>query len=330
MNDTFVSISGQGSYHQQQSKPLRGVSGRALIPAIIAGLLFVGIMFSVVRDAGWVSSYDNTIEGAIMAARTDALSPIFRTLSFIGSSKVMAAIAVIFLIFLLVKKQFKAAIYFVVVLVVTVVVCLAVKYGVGRPRPLDFLLDAELVEKEPCFPSGHSWNSLMLFSTMFVILNVYTKNTKRLRGVAKLFLVIAIILPLAIAFSRLYMGEHYPTDVTAGLLGALFFTLLCGSWYMRKFIVREEPARQPVQGWQGGSAQMRAVMPMQSDITQVHPAAMQRKPADGRQRAATPRSADVTAVIEPPAKARPADKATNKSSGNSKGDGGAYVGKHSR
>ena len=89
--------------------------------------------------------------------------------------------------------------YVIVACGIAVVVCLGVKYGVGRPRPLDFLVDAELVETEPCFPSGHSWNSLIAFSTIFVVLNVYTTNSKRLRGVAKLFLVIAIVLPLAIA-----------------------------------------------------------------------------------------------------------------------------------
>ena len=320
MNESYVSMSKTAVRRPPQQKQLRGVSTRALIPAIIAGLLFLGIMFSVIKEAGWVAGYDNAIENAIISMRTDALTPIFRTLSFIGSAKVLAGIMLIFVIFLLIKKQFKAVLYVIIACGIAVVVCLGVKYGVGRPRPLDFLVDAELVETEPCFPSGHSWNSLIAFSTIFVVLNVYTTNIKRLRGVAKLFLVIAIVLPLAIAFSRLYMGEHYPTDVTAGLLGSLFFALLFGSWYMRRFTVREEPVRQPTSGWQ--------VQPIQGA-------------AQPRQRTAgTQQPADITMVIDPararqaaasaqrPAQrsAQPAQKPSQKPA---KGDG-TYVGKHAR
>ena len=330
MNESYVSMASQGA-RRQESKPLRGVSARALIPAIIAGVIFLAIMFSVIRGLGWVDAYDNAIENAIISMRSDALTPIFRTLSFIGSSKVLAAIMLVFIVFLLIKKQFKAVLYVIIACGIAVAVCLGIKYGVGRPRPLDFLVDAELVETEPCFPSGHSWNSIMAFSTIFVVLNVYTTNIKRLRGIARLFLVIAIVLPLAIAFSRLYMGEHYPTDVTAGLLGALFFALLFGSWYMRRFTVREEPAPEGEQAWkpyveQRGSiawqgtaeARRRAASEQQaSDITLViDPAREQSGKAgqrDSRQSAAKPAQRDAR---------KPAAKPAKKD--------GTYVGKHAR
>ena len=314
MSESYVSMSKTSVRRQPEQKPMRGVSARALIPAIIAGLLFLGIMFSVIKEAGWVASYDNVVESAVIGMRTDALTPIFRTLSFIGSAKVLAGIMLVFVIFLLIKKQFKAVLYVIVACGIAVVVCLGVKYGVGRPRPLDFLVDAELVETEPCFPSGHSWNSLTAFSAIFVVLNVYTTNIKRFRGVAKLFLVIAIVLPLAIAFSRLYMGEHYPTDVTAGLLGALFFTLLFGSWYMRKFTVREETVRQPTSGWK--------VQPIQGT-------------AEARQRTAgSQQPTDITLVLDPskgqaggPTR-EPAQRDAQKPAQKSAKGGGTYVGKH--
>ena len=315
MHESYVSMSNADVLRRPEPEQLRGVSARALIPAIIAGVLFLGIMFSVIRGLGWVDSYDNVIESFVISLRTDALSPIFRMLSFIGSSKVLAAIMLVFIVFLLVKKQFKAVLYVIIAVGIAVAVCLGVKYGVGRPRPLNFLLDAELVETEPCFPSGHSWNSLMAFSTIFVVLNVYTTNIKRFRGVAKLFLIIAIVLPLAIAFSRLYMGEHYPTDVTAGLLGALFFTLLFGSWYMRRFTVREVPVRQPTSGWQ--------VQPVQEIADRRQGAARIQHPTDitlvldpgqkaaGQRAAATPAQQDVRQPAQKPAK-----------------KAGGYVGKH--
>lgn len=302
MTDAYVAMTGPAS-RRQQGEPLRGVSARALVPAIIAALLFVGIMVSVIREASWVATFDNTVEAAVIGMRTEALHPVFRTLSFIGSSKVLPVIVLVFLVFLLVKRQFKAALFAIIVIGVAFLVCLGLKHGIGRPRPLDFLLDAELVETEPCFPSGHSWNSLMIFSTIFVVLNVYTANIKRFRGVARLFLVIAIVLPLAIAFSRLYMGEHYPTDVAGGLLGALFLTLLTGSWYMRRFTVREVATPQPTSGWQ-------QVTPARWEAGGKRSAVPRPAATDSRQ------SADTTVVLEPTRKP-------------SSGDGG-YVGKHAR
>lgn len=252
MNDTFMAIGRPATAGiQREQKPPRGVSARALVPAVVMGALFVAIMISVATAAGWVAQFDGAVEGFVISLRSDAISPIFRTLSLIGSTKVLVPIAVVFIVFLIIKKQFKALLFFVVACGVAVAVCFAVKFGVGRPRPLDFLLDAELVEKEPCFPSGHSWNTISVFGTMFAIINTYTANVKRFRGVAKLFLFIAIVLPLAIGFSRLYMGEHYPTDVLAGWLGGAFFTLLFGSWYMRRFTEREKPVSP---AWQAYSA----------------------------------------------------------------------------
>lgn len=56
------------------------------------------------------------------------------------------------------------------------------------------------------FPSGHSSNSACVYSSVAL-------NFKR-----KIWLVIAIILPIAIAVSRNYLGAHWLSDVVVGLL----------------------------------------------------------------------------------------------------------------
>lgn len=92
-------------------------------------------------------------------------------------------------------------------------VCL--KNLVARPRPytqipgLTALIPAQV---DWSFPSGHTTAS-------FASAGIYLQTLPRKYGIP------ALILAALIAFSRLYVGVHYPTDVLAGMLIGLL-----GSW----------------------------------------------------------------------------------------------------
>ena len=92
------------------------------------------------------------------------------------------------------------------------------KDAVGRPRPEGGLVDTE----GSSFPSGHA-----AYSTFYVWLAVTI--VVRLRpGMARGALVIAagIVLAALIGLSRVYLGVHYMSDVSAGwALGAAVFSL---------------------------------------------------------------------------------------------------------
>lgn len=98
---------------------------------------------------------------------------------------------------------------------------LGLKIMIARQRPYTFNESILLLIKEPSdfsFPSGHTLASFAAAITIFF----YEKKI----GMA------ALILAALIAFSRLYLYVHFPSDILGGLILAVFVA------YVAKVIVK--------------------------------------------------------------------------------------------
>ena len=77
------------------------------------------------------------------------------------------------------------------------------------------------------FPSGHATVAVGFYGALTLIL------AYRLRGPARWAVVaVGTLVVLAIGFSRLYLGVHYPTDVLAGFLAAPLWLVSVGTVYV--------------------------------------------------------------------------------------------------
>ena len=138
---------------------------------------------------------------------------IITTLGNGGLVWILAAIAM-----LISKNNRKPGVKIAIALIFSFLICnLCLKPIVARPRP--FIVNgAWLIIAPPTdfsFPSGHTAASFAASVTLII-------NKRRP------FSVCALILAFLIAFSRLYLYVHYPTDVLAGMIfGTIFAIASC-------------------------------------------------------------------------------------------------------
>ncbi len=97
-------------------------------------------------------------------------------------------------------------------------------YDVKLLRLVDTEADAmDIAAQGYSFPSGHSSSAVAAYGSLAA------HERKR-----KLLWALAIVLPLLVGFSRVYVGAHYPTDVLCGWALGIFIVALI-PWMRRKF-----------------------------------------------------------------------------------------------
>ena len=161
-------------------------------------------------------NFDLNILKALESGRNTFFNFIFQIFTFLGEGPV--AFAIIFIFYFLIDKKFGRK--FVYIFATSISLNGVIKNFVKRVRP--FKLEGEnhitcLKESTATgysFPSGHSQNVATYSTTI-------TYEYKK-----KWMLLVSIPLMLLVAFSRIYVGAHYPTDVICGLAFGIGFSIL--------------------------------------------------------------------------------------------------------
>jgi undecaprenyl-diphosphatase len=120
------------------------------------------------------------------------------------------------------------------------VLSIALKTFYDRPRPN--IVPHLTHVYTSSFPSGHSMLSAVVYLTLGSLLAAVMPNLK-----LKIYvLLVAILLTIFVGVSRIYLGVHYPTDVLAGWLAGLVWSLVC--WLVARWLqihgqIEEAPSR---------------------------------------------------------------------------------------
>lgn len=181
-----------------------------------------GLVLVKVLDDGPVGDWDRSVNRWFADHRT----PTWNTLTHYGSMMaetqvkvILVAVAAVVMIFL--WRRWHDAVFLVVAVALEALVFVIVSFIVDRDRPPVTHLDP--VPPSGSFPSGHSGAALAFYGGLFVIVSWHTRK----RAIRASFGVLAVVVPLIVASSRVFRGMHHPLDVMAGLLlglAAIFVT----------------------------------------------------------------------------------------------------------
>ena len=145
------------------------------------------------------------------------LPDTLRDVTALGSTTIITLATLIAAAALLFHRRWGRALVLIAVVVMASLSEDLLKALYNRPRP-DFAV-VGLYIRSQSFPSGHSTESAALWLTLATIAASFEA-----RAAAKAFwFLLAVAAVMAVGFSRVYLGAHWPTDVLAGwMLGALW------------------------------------------------------------------------------------------------------------
>lgn len=143
----------------------------------------------------------------IQSIRTPLLDTFMSNITKLGNAGIIWIMLTIVLI--LIPKTRKSGLILAIALIVDLILCNGIlKPLIARTRPFDVNTAIQLIVAKPhdySFPSGHTAASFT------AVIALYLAGEKRLWKVA-------LVLAILIAFSRLYLYVHYPTDVLGGII----------------------------------------------------------------------------------------------------------------
>jgi undecaprenyl-diphosphatase len=204
---------------------------RVLLPILLA----TACAWSFIEIGGEVTEGDTRAidEQIILALRTsdtsDPIGPAWfeeavRDLTALGSTLVLSMVVLTVVGFLLLVRQWRAAIFTFAASVSGQLVSHVLKEIFGRPRPDLISHEAEVFTHS--FPSGHAMMSAVVYLTL-ASLAARLMHRRRLKLYA---LSVAVVFTMLIGVSRVYLGVHWPSDVLAGWMIGASWALAC--WLM--------------------------------------------------------------------------------------------------
>lgn len=195
------------------------LAARGAVLALMA--LVLAMLTDAAAEGDGLTAVDRPIWSWLIDHRTPLLTEAAKALSDVGSTGVVAVVAVATAVILWFRHRRQDAVLIVAVTAGAGLIVLLAKPIVGRVRPPEeFRL---VVETNQSFPSGHAVASAAVIGVLAAVLVPSLHH----RWERVLVRVLAAALVLAIGLSRLYLGVHWTTDVVGGWLAGTGWLLLC-------------------------------------------------------------------------------------------------------
>ena len=203
----------------------------ALVPASLFTIIYVIWVLLVSVNSTFIQKFDQTVI-SIICNRNPANIAFAKTFTNLGNTSTIVIETIILFLVLLLFKQFTYAWFTAGVMICANGFNWILKHVVQRARPsVHHLVYADGYS----FPSGHSVGSAALFGILIVLTILLVKS----KAWKTILIIIWVLFPLLIGYTRIFLHVHYPSDVVGGWLEGITFVLI-GYSFLYHFYIETE------------------------------------------------------------------------------------------
>ena len=174
------------------------------------GLLAAFAALSIAVTAGWTVPLDQATVAAVAGHRTDVLNNLAINVTSFGSAPVVVLIALLVTLYALAsgRQRVVLALFWTPL---SFFLDNVLKLVFQHPRPTQAII---AIPDSYSFPSGHA----VAASALYITLALIAAHGERRQRPRRILLWSGVAVAVLVAWSRVYLGVHYFSDVVGGLL----------------------------------------------------------------------------------------------------------------
>lgn len=222
--------------HRRELRPVAAVAAGSLVFAILLVLVRLQWVPLESADQGFAAALNRAV------APHHAVVVAMNVVSLVGSGAVITWLVVIGTVLLLVRRQYRLAVYLPVTALGALVLDPTLKAAVGRLRPV--VAHPVATGGGFSFPSGHSLDSLIGYGALLLVFAPALPRRYR-----RPVVVAVAVLVGAVGFSRLALGVHFLSDVLgAWALGLAWLAVTAYAFEVWRIRSGERPTHPAHEG----------------------------------------------------------------------------------